>query len=386
MGLQTVPAYIAQTGYQHPATLDRNLLEGLFQRSGALRLGDFVLSVGVGTRAIAIAPGRYFVLGVENAQQGGYFAWSDATETVLLASTGSSRIDTILLRIYDDQYGVISGSPRAQIDVVQGVTSGSPVARPDSDFNVGGSFYVPGAWARLGDVRVNSADTGSIPAGQITTANRYVRMPGGATICGSTTRPSDPQLFDEIFETDTGLGYRYVGGEWRLIPTVLDQRTLLSDTATVTFNNIPSTIKHLRVSWRARTTNAGQANEIRMRVNNVSSADYYGSHTTQVGTGITGFVVTAAAHARVGAIPGAGAQSGLFGAGHVDIPGWNNPTGGATGRLAWTAQSGFWDTASICYNETSEWLFVPNGPYTRIDMLNAANFLTGSQFTLEALA
>jgi len=239
MGLKVEPAYIGQSGYDHPVELDRNLLEGLFQRSGAVRFGDFAISQGVGTRAVAVAPGRYFLLGTENAQQGGYFVWSDAVETSLLgAAVGNPRIDSFILRVHDDQYGSIPGSPQAKIDVVQGVAAGSPTARPDSDFNVGGSFYVPGAWVRLGDVRVNTADTGSIPPGQITTANRHIRPPGGYCLCTSTTRPSDPVYGDKIHETDTHLRYWYDGAAWKGMPTGIIARHRRTTSSTGTTSEV----------------------------------------------------------------------------------------------------------------------------------------------------
>lgn len=383
MGLKTVPAYIGQAGYDHPVELDRNMLEGVFSRTGAVRYGDFQASTGVGTRAVAVSAGRAFLLGAENAQQGGYFVWSDAVDTFLLgAGVTNPRYDTILLRVLDDQYGVISGSPRAEFEVVQGVAAGSPTPRADSDFNVGGSFYKPGAWWRVADCRVNVGDT-TIPGGQIASNNRYVRTPGGMVLCGSTARPSDPVFGDTILETDTGLRYEYNGGAWTYDGNYRQVVTLGSDTATVTFSNVPSTLRNIRLTWVARTTNAGSPNELRMRINGVSTADYYGQFTAFIGLSTTPTVTvpTAVAYARVGAIPGAGAQANLYGSGHVTLPGWNSPHTG--GRLAWTAQCGFWDSGTVCYNEYSQWLFVPAGPYTSISFFSAANLVTGSQFTLE---
>src|SRR5688500_3969327 len=163
MGLQAAPAYIGQAGFQHPVELDRNLIEAIFGRTGVVRVGHFVVSVGVGTRAIAVSPGQAVLVGTENAQQGAYFVWSDATETFLLgAAVGNPRIDSLILRVIDPQYGSITGQPRAELEVVQGVSAASPVQRPDSDFNPGGTYYRPGAWHRLSNIRVNTTDTTSI--------------------------------------------------------------------------------------------------------------------------------------------------------------------------------------------------------------------------------
>lgn len=214
MGLQTVPGYIGQAAYQHPVELDRNMLEGIFSRTGMLRPGDFTIAATATAQQISITLGRAFLLGTESAQQGGYFVWSDATENKVFGPpSGSARIDSLILRVVDTQYGSDPGTPRAEWDIVAGVPSGSPTARPDSDFNSGGTYYKPGAWYRMADVRINPGDT-VIPGGQITRFPRYVRVPGGVTMCTSTTRPTDPVVGDQIFETDTFRRYQHNGTTW----------------------------------------------------------------------------------------------------------------------------------------------------------------------------
>jgi hypothetical protein len=213
MALKVEPAYIGQTGYQHPVELDRNLLEGIFTRSGTLRFGGFNLFPGAGTRGVSVASGRYFINGVEDADQGGYFVWNTTTITYLLGDAiGNPRIDTFILRVVDDQYGVITGIPRAEIEVIQGVPAGVPVARPNSDFDVGGPYYKPGAWTRLGDATVLVGDV-AIPGGQLANSFQVVRV-GGRTVCPSTNRPSDPVAGDEIYEFDTFLTYQWNGSAW----------------------------------------------------------------------------------------------------------------------------------------------------------------------------
>jgi hypothetical protein len=295
---------------------------------------------------------------------------------ITAANATNPRIDLIVVKVQDQAY---SGAVNtASIVAVTGTAAASP--SPPA---------APANSIILAQISVPANDT-TITNSQITDQRPILTAPGGIIPVTSTTRPSGTLISvgQVIQETDTNLFRWWNGTSWLLIPCVLQETTLLADTATVTFNNIPAGVKHLRLSWRARTTNAGQANELRMRVNNVSTSDYFGQFTAFIGTSTTPTVTvpTAVSYARIGAIPGAGAQSGLFGAGYADIPGWNNPTGGSTGRLSWTAQCGFWDSGTICYNETSQWLFVPNSPYTRLDVFSAANFLTGSQFTLEALA
>lgn len=220
MGLQSTPAYARILS--HPAELDRHLLKGLFNQSGALRYGDFTVAPTATTRQFSISSGHAFINGQESSQQGGYFAWSDASENqVVGAPSASPRIDTVLLRVYDEQYGTLpSGTSRAQWDIIAGTPNASPVALPDSTFLTGGSQYVPGAWWRLCDIRSNPGDT-VIPSNQIYPTNTFARMPGGVTLCSkaaSTTgfggRPSSPVLGDRIYEIDTKMFYHYDGTAW----------------------------------------------------------------------------------------------------------------------------------------------------------------------------
>jgi hypothetical protein len=375
------PAYINQTGYLHPVTLDRNLLEGIFQRSGAIRFGDYALSVGSGTRGVAIAAGRYFILGQENATQGGYFAWSDAVDNVnLAAAVGNPRIDTILLRIYDDQYGVITGSPRAQIDVVQGVAAASPTARVDADFLSGGSQYVPGAWARLGDVRVNVTDTGALPAGQITTANRYVRVPGGKVLCLSTARPSDPVIGDEIYETDTKFTREWDGSAWVQIKPWILYSNVGSSTALHSITGIPTSLRKLRVVWNARSTQATVAQNMFMRINNVNTASYTWTIGQINNITRTAPVNTAAADTgmRVGVVGGASAAANNLGHGVIDISGWSNSW------IHQTHQNHFWETPTNSWLQEGSGQYPFAGPYNRLDFyMDLGNVAAGSFFHLE---
>lgn len=384
MGLKVEPAYIGQTGYNHPVELDRNLLEGLFQRAGSLRYGEFALSQGVGTRAIAVSGGRYFILGAENAQQGGYFVWSDATETFLLAAAvGNPRWDTIIVRVIDDQYGSISGAPRAEFAVVQGVASGSPTPRPDSDFNVGGSFYIPGAWSRLGDVRVNVADTGSIPTGQIDTMNRHVRPPNSNVLCLSTRRPTDPVLGDRIHEVDTDMRRMWDGTSWRQTEAWTKTIQLVSAAADINMTGIPSTLRRLSVTWGIRSTAAAQAENLLMRVNNVSGNHGYNQTIQQNVTSSPSANSQGANHFPVGIITAATAPAGVVGSGHVRVVNWHAP-GGFRPHFIW--QSGaYGTTATNSYNEYGEGWYNAAGPYTSLRFLplTGANLDASSWVSVE---
>lgn len=213
MGLQSTPAFISQVGYQHPAELLRNFHKAIAgNRSGILRYPGFEITGTGVSNQIQITSGQAIVLGNEAASQGAYFAWSDATElmSVPAANGGNPRIDTLLLRIADPQYGTISGLPRAYWEVVQGTAAGSPTVLPDSTFNVGGASYQPGAWLRVADIRRNVGDT-TVVAGRIYPSRLYARVAGrvvgnsSVSTTGFGGPPADGQKGDTFYELDTGI-------------------------------------------------------------------------------------------------------------------------------------------------------------------------------------
>lgn len=215
MGLQTVPGYIGQAAYLHPVELDRNIMAGIHGRTGVMKLGDFAITPTGVAQQISIAKGRAFLLGVESNQQGGYTVWSDVAENqVFGAPSGSARIDTLIQRVVDTQYGSDPGSPRAEWAIYAGTPSGSPVALADSVFNSGGINYKPGAWWRVADVRINVGDT-VIPDAQITRFLRYTRLSRGHFLARSTDSIADMVAGDSRFDTDTLTDRTWDGTTWQ---------------------------------------------------------------------------------------------------------------------------------------------------------------------------
>lgn len=246
MTLQSTPAWCRVLST--PEITDRNVLRSAFSRTGAMRYGDFKIQPTATTRQFSAAPGRAFILGQEISLQGGYMVWNAATENLTVAAPAASPvIDTVLIRVYDEQYGTLpSGTSRAQWDIIRGTPNASPVALPDSSFLAAGANYVPGAFWRVADIRTNPGDT-TIPAGQIYQPLNHVRVPGGITLCNSTAsttgfggRPSDPVLGDVIFEVDTGLTYRWSGSlsKWMRDEVILDIAADQSWTSTTTFTDV----------------------------------------------------------------------------------------------------------------------------------------------------
>jgi hypothetical protein len=291
MGIQTAPGYIALnsdgvTPYQHPVELDRNLNEAIFRQSGALRGGDWAITPTGTNQQVSIAQGFGFILGQESAQQGGYFAWSDAAETKTFgAPSGSPRIDTLLLRVYDSQYGTLpSGTGRVQWDIVAGTPGATPAVQPDSAFISTGGQWVPGAWMKWAEVRINPGDT-VIPSGQIylpgsvvsgtgtTWSQRYARQSGGLILCTSVSRPASPTLGDHIYETDTKRHNIWNGSAW-LWPYA---RGVVGGTRYTGTGNLAATISTENISNMQSGTVALEANrsyllKVRFKVTYVNSS------------------------------------------------------------------------------------------------------------------
>jgi hypothetical protein len=176
MTLQAAPAYIGDPTFEHPVELDRNILKSIFGRSGLIKPGDFALTPVVGAMELTVGPGAAFIVGDESANQGGYYVWNDEAEDVPWpAPAGSPRIDSLIVRVKDNQYGSITGSPGAEWFVASGTPSGSPVAVADAEFEAGGDFYEPGAWYRVANVRVDPGDT-QIPSNDVTAFAQVVYL------------------------------------------------------------------------------------------------------------------------------------------------------------------------------------------------------------------
>ena len=277
MALQT-PAYIGVAGFATPVETDRNLVEAIFGRSGVIRPGHFAFTpLGSSQLGLSIAAGQAVLIGQESDQQGAYFVWSDAAETKLFNTpSGSPRIDSVILRVADSQYGTISGVPRAYWDFVPGVASGSPVARPDSDFNSGGSKYVPGAWWRAADVRIDPTDVVVNPTYLSNGLKTTYARTAGFTLCTSSTRPTDAAVGDRIYEIDTKKEYTWDGTYWvnkpgqRITtltgtPSTLNQDTLGSESDAFTTNWTPPHLGRFRIVVRAPYWSANGGVYVTMR-------------------------------------------------------------------------------------------------------------------------
>lgn len=214
------------TQVQHSAEALRALNFAMASRPGVVRpgaavgaggnQGDFAATVVPGALQLTIAPGYAFVPGRETTLQGAgnYLAYGEVNETVTWPAnaSGSSRMDSLILRIADPQYGSIGGHPLgAYWDAVAG-SSGS--ARPDSDFLAAGSQYVPGGWLRAYDWLITNGATQLVQGNGAFKAGYSNAL--GYTPAFAAALPSTGRLGESLYELDTGFWREWTGAAWTL--------------------------------------------------------------------------------------------------------------------------------------------------------------------------
>lgn len=213
MGLQTKPAYIGTAGFQNPVENDRNLLEYVFHRQGVIRKESFVAASVAGAMQLNVSAGAGVLLGSASTQ-GGYFGYSDAAENIPWpASNGSNpRIDSLLMRVIDTQYGADAAGDLLRWEVVSGTAAASPVALTDAQIN--SSFPHPGSWMRMYDVRVPAAVT-NLTTATITRKFPYVNSMGVLLYASAVeSRPAGLFYGERLVDITTGLEYWWDGAVW----------------------------------------------------------------------------------------------------------------------------------------------------------------------------
>lgn len=165
--------------------------------------------------------------------------------------------------------------------------------------------------------------------------------------------------------------------------TLIQEQLLLSDIATVTFNNIPQAPwRHLILRCYARHAEAVTDNYLRMRFNNDSGANYDYQHDL-IGHTTTSFGATMATTSMIiGDFPGASStRSTQIGAAEVFIPNYAQ----ATFEKASIARAGCTFSTANGVNFVHDMGFWRNiAAITRIDIIETAgaNIKAGSLFSL----
>jgi hypothetical protein len=232
----------------------------------------------------------------------------------------------------------------------------------------------------MADVRVNVGDT-SIPGGQITSIQRYVRH-NGWTICSAATKPTDQVINDRIYEYDTDMRRRWNGTIWQQCEPWSSMILLASTTASVTFSSIPTTLKTVRLTCTVRGDNAGVYQDLVLRVGGDSGANYRYAGNFMQDTTLGGFNAAAQTSGRVGFVCCATVAAGQFTTAEATFQGWNSPH---ANNLTAAVRSGFTGAIGghmLTWHGTLT--YHGSNSYTSLTVLPVAgSFVTGSQFVLE---
>lgn len=225
MTLQVVAGFLGQAGIQHPANLYRNLVGALGgKRSGFFRYNDFLLGPSGSGMTMNVGPGDAIIMGTEAVStQGGYYVWNNAQEAFSWpAAVSLPRVDSLILRVIDTDYGADPAGSKATWEVVSGTPAASPTPVADSAFAPAGAFYHPGAWLRIADLTLGASIT-NLASATISHKRKYARL-GRRTLCLAADLPSDAQQGDVatlLDGTTPNLSLTYNGSAWVVPESVI---------------------------------------------------------------------------------------------------------------------------------------------------------------------
>lgn len=379
------PGFLQNGGNTHTAEILRSsysgLMHGVRASSSLVARGGVVPGMGgalavtqngVPNMSVNVASGQAYIPGTEGTKQATYVVVNDASKNITISAADGSnpRIDLIVAKVQDSLY---SGATNTwSLVTVTGTPSGTPAAPT-----------APANSIVLARVAVAAGVT-SIVTANITDYRFYAAALGGTIICTSATRPDTATVpgGTEIWETDTSLARRLISGTWYLAEQHRQISELGAPAASVTFSNIPTSLRRIKILWTVRG-DASSAGEVRMRINGDSAANYRFQSWNVFGVGTTQYNGVGLTSIPVGAHP-VGAGAGDWGGGWVEIVGWNAPH--AT-YLTGVAQGGYIsNTAGASNNQYLNFAYLGSSAsgYTSITLLNTAgNMQAGSQFLLE---
>lgn len=158
--------------------------------------------------SVQVATGAGLLPGSVSPTQGSYLAVNDAAIAVTLSASHSTldRIDVVVMRVRDDDYGDAIGTVGGAIEVVTG-TPGSPPTAPG----------IPANSVRLATIAVTHGSS-SVLNGNITDGRYWQVATGGVHPCASTDRPAGPYLGMKIYEINTGFELTWNGSGWKYVP------------------------------------------------------------------------------------------------------------------------------------------------------------------------
>lgn len=169
---------------------------------------------------------------------------------------------------------------------------------------------------------------------------------------------------------------------WKVMAPFRRYSQLSGTAASVTFSSIPSTLKAVRITWRARTNGGGaiHSDPISMRINNSSSNVYYWNNLYSAPPNVVCTTISPWTYCEVGHMIAAGGTANQFSGGLIEIYGWNAPTS----HLGWTCHSSTEDETGIAMQSMYSGRYNAAGPYTSIVLFpSTGSFIAGSLFGIE---
>jgi hypothetical protein len=383
------PSFLQNAGSVNTAEMMRNAISiaGSAGRSAASSLkarggvhydiGDAmrVLQNGTPNMTVLVSSGACAVPGSEGTTQGCYFIMNDAAVSLAITAAHATlnRIDLVVVRIRDSVYSGATNT--AALEIVTGTAASSPSAPA-----------LPANSLLLAQVSVPATDT-TITTSQITDKRNILAAPGGVMWCHSGNRP-DPAAVatgQQIYEYDTNMHRMLdVSTSWKQLTPYLNYFVLSTATHPVTFTNLPTTLRNLRITYSVRCAGALVVDNMYMTINNLAAGQYFYVRTIQQNTAVTGLANDQTLNRfPVGIITGSTGATGFMGSGVIDILNWNLPSG-LRASVKW-ASGAYGGTAANAFNETGTGTFNDAGPLNRLDFKtgSASNFIADSYFRIE---
>lgn len=207
----------------------------------------------------------------------------------------------------------------------------------------------------------------------------------GIAVCASTTDRdaiiTSPYTGQFAVTTDTGMLYRRTASGWVNHTQYRVTQILGADAAFVDFQNIPSTLKALRIVWSARSTVAAVTANCQLRVNGNAGLHYFANYSYTQNTTVSNLTENGNSVNLIGLVPGASAQAAAYATGEIVMPGWDNPN--TRNQLTYQWRSSFFDTLSNSAYVHGGSLIDISGPYNQITLSpSSGNFKAGTEVTV----
>jgi hypothetical protein len=160
------------------------------------------------------------------------------------------------------------------------------------------------------------------------------------------------------------------------------RQVLPAAASSVTFSNIPTNLRSLKLSYSSRGDSAVNVQTISMRIN-ASAAAVYSTENLQANNATATAAPTAGAtSATVGLQTGTSAAGGSWGSGTIELNPWDNANGSSLGFTYDTQALG--TGVGNFFHWTGGGVYGAGGPYTSITLTpQAGNFQGGSSFLIE---